>query len=530
MTPRLRLVPALAAALLALTACAAESPTGTGDATEPQRGGTLVYGVPDDFGCMDPQQVSSNDAINMTRPLVASLTSQNPETGEIEPWLATEWEVSDESTHFTFTLLDDATFADGSRIDAEAVVANIDGILALGSASSLGAGYLSGLEAVTATDDFTVTFEFSTPRADFLQATTTQTLGLISVDSTTASQADRCAGNFVGSGPFTLQRYEQDTIAELAGRDDYAWPPASSENQGAPYLDELHFAVIPESSTLTGTLLSNQIQASNNISALDQEIFAERGYELDQRANPGMAYGFLPNFEGDVASDPAVRDAISHGIDREAVVELLTPLDRPATSVLSDTTPYYTDYSDELAYDPEFAEATLDEAGWEVGADGIREKDGQRLTFTIDFWQPTADVLQLVQQQLKQIGVDMQLKQTTLAQQLGTLGDGSRDFWWVNSTRADPSVTQNLLGPNAQFDEHRPTDDIDTRIDRVNQVSDPDERQEATDDLVEQILAEDAVIPVMQLSTTIVSAPGTHGIAFDASSRIDFHSAWMEQN
>lgn len=530
MASRYRIVPMLAAALLALTGCATgTTTTSTGDASSPQEGGTLVYGLPDDAGCIDPQQVSSNDAIVMSKPLVASLTWQNPDTGEIEPWLADEWEINDDSTQYTFHIAEGASYSDGTPIDGASVKANFDAIQELGAIAQLGARYLVGLESTELIDDMTVQLTFASPRGDFLQASASQALGMISTASTGLSQAERCAGDFAGSGPFVLDRYEPDTIAVMTGREDYAWAPPSVENQGAPYLDELRFAVIPESSTLTGTLMSNQIQASNNISALDQEIFADQGFDLNNRANPGQAYGFLVNFESTIGSDPAVRQALLHAIDRDAIVDLLTPNDRPATSVLSDTTPYYEDVSDTFAYDPDLSNQILDEAGWELGADGVREKDGERLSFTLDYWQPTSDPLQLIQQQFKDIGIDMQLKQTTVAQQLGTMGDGSRDLLWVNATRADPSVMGTLLGQAALFPENRPDTSIDDAMQKIDELSDPAERQEAVNDTVALILEQGAAIPVMQLSTTIVSSPTTHGITFDASSRADFASAWTEQ-
>ncbi|TDC27747.1 hypothetical protein E1265_01045 [Streptomyces sp. 8K308] len=65
------------------------------------------------------------------RQLTDALTEQDPETGEILPWLATSWEVSDDVTRFTFHLRDDVTFSDGEPFDAEAVRANFDAITEL---------------------------------------------------------------------------------------------------------------------------------------------------------------------------------------------------------------------------------------------------------------------------------------------------------------------------------------------------------------------------------------------------------------
>ncbi|KAB1643996.1 ABC transporter substrate-binding protein [Gulosibacter chungangensis] len=531
MTSRSRFLATLATAsvaALALAGCAGGGGSPTGTSGEPVHGGSLAFGIPDDNGCVDPQQVSNNDNINIAKQTVASLTAQNPETGEIEPWLASDWTVSDDATEFTFTLRDDATFSDGSPIDAEAVKANFEKIVELGTVAPLGSSYLLGLDSITVVDPSTVTIKFAQPSAQFLQATSTHALGLISVDSVELSQEERCAGDYIGSGPFILESYTPNTGAELSSREDYAWAPAFSENQGAPYLDTLSFTVIPESSTLTGALQSNQIQSSANIAPLDQTVLSDAGYSLDNRANPGMVYTWQPNIEHPVSGDEAVRQAMLRAIDRQAIADLLTEFDRPATSLLSDSTPNYSDQSDLLAYNPEEAKQILDDAGWVEGSDGIRERDGEKLSFTIRYWQPTTDQLQLMQQQLREVGIDMQIEQTTVADMFATMNDEGNTGQWSNLTRADADVLTSTFGPNALFNAHRNNPATDEHLAAQATLLDPEERQVEVDATVRSILESADVIPVFQLSTTIVSAPNTHGVAFDGSTRIDFQNAWTE--
>ena len=87
----------------------------------PQPGGTLRFAVGSDQGCVDPQQVTSNDSIYSLRQIVDSLTDQDPDTGEIEPWLATTWQTNADATSYTFTLREGVTFSDGTPLDADAV-------------------------------------------------------------------------------------------------------------------------------------------------------------------------------------------------------------------------------------------------------------------------------------------------------------------------------------------------------------------------------------------------------------------------
>ena len=112
---------------LLLTACSsggapARRPVRLGDARTPRRatpGGTLRFALGASPSGVDPQQVGSNVSIYIARQLADSLTDQDPETGEIVPWLAQSWEVSDDLTHFTFHLRDDVTFSDGTPADRD---------------------------------------------------------------------------------------------------------------------------------------------------------------------------------------------------------------------------------------------------------------------------------------------------------------------------------------------------------------------------------------------------------------------------
>ena len=95
----------LAAVALTVAACGSgAAPGGAAPASPPQSGGTLRFAVSSDQGCLDPQQVASNDTIYSLRQVVDSLTDQDPRTGDLKPWLATSWQTSSDARSYTFTL------------------------------------------------------------------------------------------------------------------------------------------------------------------------------------------------------------------------------------------------------------------------------------------------------------------------------------------------------------------------------------------------------------------------------------------
>ena len=509
-------------------AAAAKQPSSKTKAAAVHKGGNVTLALSADIGCVDPQQVGNNDAIAIARQTVASLTWQNPKTGTIEPWLASKWKVNSDATSFTFDLRKGATFADGTPIDAAAVKANLAGIQALGAKASLGSSYLAGLSSVTVVDPQTVQIDFSAPSAQFLQATSTFTLGLESTASTSLSVADRCAGKFVGSGPFAVKSYTPNATAVLSRVASYDWAPSSEQHKGAAYLSTVTYKIVPEAGTLTGALQSGQVDASPDVQTTDLPTFAGSGFTEVNRANPGVTYNLIPNETNPILQDKDVRVAIQKAINRADVAKLLTKYDKPVSSVLSSSTPYYSNASAQLKADPKAAKKLLQADGWTVGSDGIREKDGQKLSFVVQYWQDSAEELQLVQQQEKAIGVDLQLKQVTIAQWQTALATGTLPFQWGNLTRADPDVLRTIFSTKAQNANHLTTSPVDGVLTEQASTGATAARQKLVDKAVKDLISSGNANPVYQLSTTIVSSSKVHGLGFEGSTRLDLYNTWVK--
>src|SRR5690606_20020610 len=320
--------------------------------------------------------------------ITARLTWQNPETLEIEPWIATEWTVNENATEYTFELRDDATFSDGTPIDAAAVAKNFD-TYGLGN-PDLGltiSEAINNYESSEVVDDDTVTFRFSAPSPGFLQATSTINSGLLSPDTLDRSLEEFGAGNateIVGSGPFVITDEKLGSELTFEAREDYDWAPPSFEHQGRAYLDGIHLIVAPEDSVRIGSLLAGQADYIRYVQAFDEARVESAGFELHAPQTRGVNNSIGLRFTNPLLSDIRVRQALVAGVDAQEVVDTIFTANYPkATSALSSTALGYKDESAFYQYDPERSQELLDEAGWQAGSDGIREKDGQRLSLTV---------------------------------------------------------------------------------------------------------------------------------------------------
>ncbi|MFD8812908.1 ABC transporter substrate-binding protein [Streptomyces sp. NPDC059627] len=514
-----------------LTACGSGDDGSGGKSGPAKSGGTLTFAVGSDSGCVDPQQVASNDTIYSVRQIVDSLTDQDPKTGKIVPWLAKSWDISADATTFTFHLRPGVTFSDGSKLTAQVVKDNFDAVPNLGALGTLAEGYLSGVKSTTVVDPLTVKVTFKQPNAQFLQATSTHSLGIESSASVKKTPQQKCSDGVVGSGPFVLKQYVQNQSITLDRRTGYDWGSSLWSKKGEAYLDKLVFKVVPEAGVRAGSLQSGQVDAISSVGKANEAALKGGQVALQSRANPGVVFGLGLNNARPLLKDTKVRQAISAAIDRKQIADTVFPTGtQPATSILAHTTPDYTDLSSDLALDTAKAKSLLDQAGWKAGSDGIRTKDGKKLTLTIS-WFPNAatnqPALELVQQQLKAVGIDVVLKQLPVTQFATTLQSGDFDVVWGNATRADPDILRSSFSTQLANFYHLPASSLDTALSAQAAATDTAKREQLVGEAQQLIVRNAYDVPVVELQTQLGVSNKVHDLTFDSGSRVQLHDTWI---
>ncbi|MFA7499147.1 MAG: ABC transporter substrate-binding protein, partial [Leucobacter sp.] len=202
---RLAWIGAIAVAAIAMTGCSSSG--GGGESAEGS--GTLTYLEPQTWLTLYPPSAGFYPNGGVVNQITDRLLYQNPETLELEPWIAEALpEVNADATEYTFTLREGVTYSDGTPLDAENVVKNFD----LYGAGDPDRG-LPVSEAINnydhgeAIDERTVKFVFSAPAPGFAQAVSTINSGLVSnatLDRTSDEFGPGSATEIIGSGPFVV--------------------------------------------------------------------------------------------------------------------------------------------------------------------------------------------------------------------------------------------------------------------------------------------------------------------------------------
>jgi peptide/nickel transport system substrate-binding protein len=535
-------VAAVPAVLLAAVAAGCSSSSGgsggsssgssTGAAAgSPVRGGTLDWALAEDPLSLSPWGGGSgNDQLYVTRQIFDSLTEQDPSTGKILPFLATNWTVNSNATQFTFTIRSGVTFSDGTKLTAQVVADNFSEIAKLGAAASWVADDFIGYEGSTASGN-TLTVKFSQPNAPFPQELSG--VGIVGPNTLKIPYDDWATGKgVVGSGPFVLQSYTQGQSVILTRRTGYDWGPLDRTNRGAAYLSGIHFKITPEASVRTGVLTSGQVEAIDNVQPQDISTLQSGGFDVISKANPGIAFGLSFVQNNPITRSLQVRQAIEDAIDPTAIRNaVLTSQFAVATSVLSNDTVGYVNLSKDITYSQAKARQLLTAAGWVPGKNGIRSKGGKTLSLSlgwIDNFGPNQNALQLLQAELQQVGVQVTLETGDVPQFQANLKAGKYNLAWSNLSNSSAAVLRTDFSKTATdyYQINDPTLESDFSKEYASPGQAAQNRYAAA--AQERILQQVDTVPVFQLTTVLATSTKVHGIEFGADTRLgQLTDAWV---
>ena len=519
--------------------------TGASQAAAPVRGGTLIYLEQQTHTNLYPPSGGFYPNSGVLNQITDKLTYQNPQTLEIEPWIAESWTVNADATQYTFKLRPGVTFSDNSKLDAAAVAKNFD-IYGLGDNTLRHpvSEVITNYKSSEVIDPLTVRFHFSQSSPGFLQGTSVIGSGLVSL-ATLALPYTQLGDprKIIGSGPFVVSGTVIGREITMTARKEYAWGPAKHAQQGRANLDGIKFIVTPEDSVRIGALLAGQAHVIRQIQAYDEKQVLDAKFQIYAPSTRGINNSVVFRPDNPMVADVRVRRALLHATNAAEIVATLFSANYPqATSIIARTAQGYVDLSAKLRYDPALAARLLDEAGWTMGPRGLRQKDGQDFVMTTyeSLPQPqNKETLQLVAQQWGKIGV----KLNVLA---GDAGSRTVDMLDPLKTpvapamvgRADPDVirsqyyptTRNVLlqqgGASKQVKSFK-DDKLNALLEAIGSEPDRAKRLALVAEVQDYVIEQAYAIPIFEEPQAFALSPRVKGFAFDAVARPSFYGAWI---
>ncbi|WP_425290222.1 ABC transporter substrate-binding protein [Arsenicitalea aurantiaca] len=323
----------------------------------------LIVGQIAEPQSLDPHTVTAANDFRIVVNIYDGLVRYADGTLEVEPALATDWEISEDGLTYTFTLREGVNFHDGTPFNAEAVKFNFDRMLDenhpfYGTGPFPLSFNFESVENVEVVDDLTVRFTLSEPFAPFLSNLAYPT-GLIVSPAAVEANGEDYGRNPAGTGAYRFAQWQSNTSVVLEANPEY-W-------DGAPALEALVFRPITDANTRVAEMLSGGIDVMVEVPPDNIATFADDpNFTVHEATGPHVWYVMLNAKEGPFA-DPRVRQAANYAVNKEGLVNDILQ----GTAEISDSPvppAFGWAYNDELEpypYDPERARELLAEAGAE---------------------------------------------------------------------------------------------------------------------------------------------------------------------
>ncbi len=414
------------------------------------------------------------------------LTRYNAD-GSISPALAESWDVSEDGTVYTFKLRDGVTFHDGTAMDAEDVKFSLDRARAEESTNAQKALF-AGIESVEAVDPLTVKVTLSAPNGAFPTNMAWGDAVIVAPESveTNATQP-------VGTGPFKFDRWVQGDRVELVENPDY-WGEK-------PALKSATFKFISDPTAAFAAMMAGDIDAFPGYPAPETlaQFEADPRFQLLIGSTEGETILAMNN-KSEKLSDPKVRQAIVHAINRQEIIDgAMFGYGTPIGTHFAPHNPDYVDLTGQSAYDPEKAKALLAEAGVET------------LTLSLKLPPPSYARRggEIIAAQLRAVGIETKISNLEWAQWLEQVFRG-KDFDMTIVSHTEPMDINIYARPDYYFQYDNPA--FQELMKDLDLAADPAARSEILAK-AQQVIADDYVNGYLfQLARTGVADAKIQGL------------------
>jgi len=411
------------------------------DEMAPVQGGTFIEGYDRDFNKIDPVQSPWADPTYMA---VYEMTMIRDFDGSPVPALAESWEISEDALTWTLKIRDGLQFHSGAPCTAENVVEDFDLFRGEGGQNAV---FWASVEWVEVGDNNTVVIQLSQPFAALPETLATE-YSMIHNNALREELGDTYGvADVDGTGPFRLTTFSTGNEVVVTRWEDY---PGTAipyvENPGPAHVDAVRWVPILETINRANELETGGVHAVKNPAPQDVPRLVANPdisvIEFPALANFIITLNAMKTEKG--FDDVRVRQAISHAIDRNGIATAL--FFGRAIGTQGPIAPNWKWYEPGVeqfnTFDQDRSRTLLEEAGWAPGSDGVYEKDGNRLAFTLPVRSLANETLiaEAVRGMLEEVGIEMTVQVLEEADFFGTAFTADSDayaFEWLWSAPLD---------------------------------------------------------------------------------------------
>ena len=384
---------------------------------------------------MDPHGIDRTHPIVL--PYILDTLVHQDAAGEIQPYLAESWDVSDDGLTITFYLRDDVLFSNGNPVNADAVIFTFQRLLEVGQ-SSLIYGAISNVNEFEKVDDYTVTFHLTAPSATLFSSLSYVWGGIIDPEATAALGEDM-AQKPVGSGPYLVEEVIPQNSITLVRNPYYNGQRPTDDPEQPSNIDEIVMRFVTDQAARVDAMITGEVDIAILTSAPQLERITEtEGFGILDDPSRGLAYlGF--NTARAPFDNVLMRRAVAQAVDKALLLDIAAPnglgeaMDVFIPPVIFGYNPELVEEA--LTYNPEAAAQLVEEAGY----------DGSTIIILTSNFHPQPVIATLLQAQLLDIGIDSEIQVVDTSASRVQATAGEFDILITRYNGNDPDALRSYL-------------------------------------------------------------------------------------
>ncbi|WP_035445295.1 glutathione ABC transporter substrate-binding protein [Bacillus sp. UNC41MFS5] len=468
-------------------ACSTKS-TSSNDSTSKKeatkQGGTLTVVRLSDATKLDPAFITDIPSANIVYQKVYQTLIAPDKDFKIQPQLAKEWNVLNDTT-WEFKLQEGVKFHDGAPFNAEAVKTTFDRILDPKTESPQREKF-SMIKEIKVVDDYTVQLLLEYPYAPLLSILASQEGSIISPKAL-KENPESLSQHPVGTGPFVFESWKTGQEISLKRNENY-WGKK-------PNIDRVVFKVVPEDATRLAMIETGEAHINDQVPVTEIERI-EASDKMGLYRTEGLAVEYLGfNTKKKPFDDVRVRKAISHGIEREAIIKgVYNNVGTLANVAMSPKVLGYSDKVKAYDYDLNEAKKLLKEAGYEKGLN---------VTLLTSDRKERINMAEVMQSQLKGIGINVKIQVMEYGAYIDMIEKGEHDMaigGWGNATGDGDYNQYNLFHSASQgaagnhFYYSNP--EVDKMIESARKERDEQKRLKLYEEVMQKEIDDAVYVPI----------------------------------
>lgn len=446
--------------------------------------------------------------------------------------MAESYTISDDKKTWTFKLRTGITFQDGTPLTAQRYKETFERMLQPEHLSAVTASEYDGLSGAEAPDDQTLVLHFDNPAAPILTNLSDPAYAQPMPIDLIQKIGNGYGRKPTGVGPFKVTGWKTGESVTMEKNNAFNWGESSYKNQGAPHLDRLIFRFIKDAQTVKAALESGSVDIAYQLNGKVAKSFRNNPkYEVLEDLNLGETFLGM-NLQDKRFADLAVRRAISYAINKEAIVQ--SALQREgivAHSPLAESIFAFDPSSEsyDYKYNIEEAKKQLESAGWIENGEGVREKDGEKLTVNLIHEETKRLEGQLIQSMLAQVGIQVKTQQLEGAAYYDATNTKSFDMVLRKYEDNDPDILYYLFHSTQSGNKYSIDDtNLNDLLINGRVTFDPEARLSIYKEAQKLIMEQAYVVPLYTQKDFTVINSKVKGVKY-ADSVLLLNDAWVNQ-